>query len=151
MQASETLLQLAKLLASTIILLITCLPTITCGNVNTIIACRDCDTAQLNILLNNYLHPNENKLQHISSKRWNVAPVPCQSASICNTKFYIKQVQIRMQNLLNSAMWNSLLPCGSHQVTGARLCGHSQIFNFQGQKLELSWHSCMKTWTCSLN
>jgi hypothetical protein len=34
-----------------------------------------------------------------------------------------------MQNLLNSAKWNSLLPYGSHQVTGARLYGHSQIFN----------------------
>lgn len=69
MLASETLLQLAELLASTIILLIIGLPTITCGNVNTIIACRDCDTAQLNILLNNDLHPNENKLLHISPKR----------------------------------------------------------------------------------
>ena len=52
------------------------------------------------------------------------------SASICNIKFYIKQMQIWMQNLLNSARWKSFLPCGYHEVTGARLCGHSQSFNF---------------------
>jgi hypothetical protein len=124
-------LQLAELHASTTILSVICLLTITCGNINTFIACRNCDTAQSNILL-----IDENCIQikvsfNTSHPRSEMQPVFLATFSKC-TQYQILNKTSADPNEefadLNNvefllAMWFSA-------STGAEMCGHSQSFNF---------------------